>query len=62
MNQDDRTSTEGTPEEAAVEARRDALKRIGIYGAMTGPVMMALLSSKASAQVQSTVDNLTNSL
>ena len=52
MNHENQESAEGAPEDAAIKARREALKRLGIYGAMTGPVMVALLSSKASAQVQ----------
>lgn len=38
-------------EETADEARRDVLKRLGVYGAFAAPAILTVLSSKASAQV-----------
>jgi hypothetical protein len=39
--------TDGSPE----AARREVLKRLGVYGALISPALLAALSSSASAQV-----------
>jgi hypothetical protein len=47
------------PEEAVDKARREALKRLGIYGAYTAPAMMVLVSSrKVNAKGKRRVRNL----
>ena len=37
---------------SADAARRETLKRLGVYGALITPALLAALSSTASAQVQ----------
>ncbi len=39
--------TDGSPE----AARREVLKRLGVYSALISPALLAALSSSASAQV-----------
>ncbi len=41
------TPTDGSPE----AARREVLKRLGVYGALISPALLAALSSSPSAQV-----------
>ena len=42
------SDSEGASDGAEI-ARREALKRLGIFGAYTAPAMMVLLSSKIAA-------------
>jgi len=46
---DEQNEPESTGDESADEARREALKRLGILGAYTAPAMLMLLHSRASA-------------
>ena len=47
---DDNETPEADGQGSADEARRAALKRLGIFGAYTAPAMLMLLHGKASAQ------------
>jgi len=46
---EDQNEPQSTGDDSANEARREALKRLGILGAYTAPAMLALLHSRASA-------------
>ena len=45
------TAATDSIEETADQARREVLKRLGVYGAFAAPAILTVLSSKASAQV-----------
>jgi hypothetical protein len=42
---------EPAPDMSADAARRETLKRLGVYGALITPALLAALTSTASAQV-----------
>ena len=46
---EDQSTPESSGDDSANEARREALKRLGILGAYTAPAMLMLLHSRASA-------------
>ncbi|MES9871897.1 MAG: hypothetical protein ABW146_02210 [Candidatus Sedimenticola sp. 6PFRAG7] len=54
MNKNETTNSGETQDHETDEARREALKKMGRFGAYTAPAMMAMLSSsKTLAQVPS---------
>lgn len=46
-----RTEADASTDTTADAARREVLKRLGVYGAYATPALLTALSSKASAQV-----------
>ena len=46
---EDQSTPESSGDDSTNEARREALKRLGILGAYTAPAMLMLLHSRASA-------------
>jgi hypothetical protein len=46
----EKTSAESAPETSADAARREVLKRLGVYGAFITPALLTAFSSSASAQ------------
>lgn len=57
---DDRIEPEAGDETSADEARREALKRLGIMGAYTAPAMLMLLHGKAAASSGFLTSGVTN--
>lgn len=48
---DDKRVAETSGDTAPDAARREVLKRLGVYGAFAAPAILTVLSSKASAQI-----------
>jgi hypothetical protein len=50
---DDKEALEGAPaaDTSADAARRETLRRLGVYGALIAPALLTALTSTASAQV-----------
>ena len=58
MNQEEDRDV-GPAEDGKLSSRREALARLGVYGAITAPAMLAMLQS-ARAQAQSPIGDPIN--
>lgn len=57
---DENEAPETAGNDSTENARREALKRLGILGAYTAPAMLMLLHGKASASSSSVSSGVTN--